>query len=134
MRRAFEGLGEALGPALADDYAASVEALVTAYLDFLAARPTFAPLVLRETMDDRGPGRELLLAAVAPLLDAVEAFVAGRRLAKLRPALPVRAAILQVACAPLVRSAWGPVGASLWGPGPDATPALARALLLPEAT
>jgi AcrR family transcriptional regulator len=130
VRRVFDALGIALAPALGipDDFELTVECLVAAYQQFLAERPTFAPLVLREVIDGRGPGREFLLTVIAPLLDQLEALVARQR----RPALPLRAAILQVACAPLVRSAWGPLGDRLWGPGPDATRDLARALLLPE--
>lgn len=134
--RAFASLGAALAnamsPRAAGGFAAQVEALVSGYLAFLAGRPGFAALVLREVIDGRGPGRDLLEREVAPLLDAVERFVQrGRAGARLR--VPVRAAILQVACAPLVRAASGPLGPRLWGPAPDPTPALARALLLPDA-
>jgi AcrR family transcriptional regulator len=128
VRRAFAALGAALRPALdGADLAAALEALVGAYLEFLAARPTFAPLVLREVIDGRGPGRELLLLEVPPLLDAVLAALArpGGRAGAL-----ARGAILQVAVAPLVRAAAGPV-AALWGDGPDPTLCLARRLLLP---
>lgn len=135
VRRAFEALAVALAPALgrSDDFERSVDLLVGAYLEFLEVRPTFAPLVLREVMEDRGPGRALLLAAVEPLLDDLEAFVGRRRDGRVRTAFPLRAAILQVACAPLVRAAWGPLGDRLWGRGPDATRDLARTLLFPEA-
>ncbi|MCO5171877.1 MAG: TetR/AcrR family transcriptional regulator [Planctomycetes bacterium] len=131
VARAFAHLGEALQRAMASGggFAAQLDAMIAGYLDFLAGRPAFAALVLRDVIDGRGPGRELLLGEVAPLLDRVEAFVRAGR-----PDVPVRAAILQVACAPLVRAAAGPAGARLWGEGPDATAALARALLLPGPT
>jgi AcrR family transcriptional regulator len=137
VQRAFSRLGAALGSALTlgagVPFAEQVDALVASYLAFLREQPTFAPLVLREVIDGRGPGRDLLLREVAPLLDLVEALVQGGR-SGARLGVPVRAAILQVACAPLVRSASGPLGPRLWGTDPDATPALARALLLPESS
>ena len=137
IQRAFSRLGAALGSALTIGppernvpFGEQVDQLVASYLAFLEAQPTFAPLVLREVIDGRGPGRDLILREVAPLLDLVEALVQGGR-SGARLGVPVRAAILQVACAPLVNAASGPLGPSLWGTGPDATPALARALLLP---
>lgn len=135
VQRAFARLGEALGSAFTIGkgvpFAEQVDALVASYLAFLRAQPTFAPLVLREVIDGRGPGRDLLVREVAPLLDLVEALVQGGR-SGARLGIPVRAAILQVACAPLVHAASGPLGPRLWGAGADATPALARALLLPS--
>jgi AcrR family transcriptional regulator len=134
IQRAFSRLGAALGSGLSIGmgvpFAEQVDALVASYLAFLSQQPTFAPLVLREVIDGRGPGRDLLLREVVPLLDLVEALVQGGR-SGARLGVPVRAAILQVACAPLVNAASGPLGPALWGTGPDATPALARALLLP---
>ncbi|MBX3466079.1 MAG: TetR/AcrR family transcriptional regulator [Planctomycetes bacterium] len=128
VARAFARLGEALQAAMGvgGGFPARLDALVSGYLAFLATHPAFAALVLREVMDGKGPGRDLLAGEVAPLLDAVEAFVRAER-----PGAPARAAVLQVACAPLVRTAAGPLGPRLWGDGPDDTPALARALLLP---
>lgn len=137
VQRAFSRLGAALRSSftigMGVPFAEQVDQLVGSYLAFLREQPTFAPLVLRELIDGRGPGRDLLLREVAPLLDLVEALVQGGR-SGARLGVPVRAAILQVACAPLVNAASGPLGPHLWGTGPDATPALARALLLPEAS
>lgn len=130
VRRSFARLGAALAGALEAEgtFAERLEGLVRAYVGFVLARPSFAPLVLREAIDDRGPGRELLLREVAPLLDAVEAFV---RRSRARRGVPARAAILQLAVTPLVRASLGAVGSRLWGPR-DETLKLARALLLPE--
>src|SRR5688500_6899798 len=50
VKRAYERLGVALSGALVAEggFAERLDALVCAYLEFLARRPTFAPLVLRE--------------------------------------------------------------------------------------
>lgn len=133
VERAFARLRDALTEAMAGagPFRARIEAIARAYLGFLADDPSFAPLMLREILDGRGPGRDLILAEVAPLLDALEAFVAAEGQG-LRPGVSPRAAILQAATAALVRSASGPLRQPLWGDAPDATPELIRILLIEE--
>ena len=120
VRDAFAALRDALAAAIdaPGPFRARVEALVAAYLRFLDADPHFAPLLLRELVDGQGPGRELVRAHVVPLLDLLEAFLEGEGRGALRPGLPARAAVLQIATAALVRSSAGPLREPLWGSDP----------------
>lgn len=133
VRRTFARLGAALLSVMSRslDFAARVDNMVDTYASFLADNPAHAQILVRELVDARGPGREILLGEVVPLLDLVERFllVEGREL--LRPGLPVRAAILQVASAIILRSASGALQQPLWGPI-DQSRALARLLLFKE--
>jgi len=79
----------------------------------------------------RFASRDILLGEVVPLLDLIERFLRVEGLALLRPGLPVRAAILQVASAIILRSASGALQQPLWGPI-DHARALARLLLFKE--
>ncbi len=91
----------------------TIDALFQAWMDFIAGRPAFAPLLLRGIVDGQGPVRERLQGQLVPLLDQVEAYI---RLAGAAPrAIPVRAALLQIGTDTLVRAASGPLAASLWG-------------------
>ncbi len=133
VRRTFARLGAALLSVMSRrlEFAARVDNMVDTYASFLADNPAHAQILVRELVDARGPGREILLGEVVPLLDLVERFllVEGREL--LRPDLPVRAAILQVASAIILRSASGALQQPLWGPI-DQSRALARLLLFKE--
>lgn len=133
VRRTFAHLGAALLSVMSRrlDFAARVDSMVDTYASFLADNPAHAQILVRELVDARGPGREILLGEVVPLLDLVERFLVleGREL--LRPELPVRAAILQVAGASILRSAAGALQQPLWGPI-DQSRALARLLLFKE--
>ena len=133
VRRTFARLGAAQQSVLSRrlEFAARVDNMVDTYASFLADNPAHAQILVRELVDARGPGREILLGEVVPLLDLVERFllVEGREL--LRPDLPVRAAILQVASAIILRSASGALQQPLWGPI-DQSRALARLLLFKE--
>lgn len=130
VRRSFDRLGGALVAAMAlpGGVTDRVTGLMQAFLDFLAADPHFAPLLLREMLDEQGPGRELLLTHVSPLLDQLEAFLADEE--GIRD-VPTRAAITQLAVSALVREACGPLREPLFGSG-EPFPALARALLLED--
>jgi AcrR family transcriptional regulator len=133
VRRTFARLGAALMSVMSRrlDFAARVDSMVDTYASFLADNPAHAQILVRELVDARGPGRDILLGEVVPLLDLVERFLLleGREL--LRPELPVRAAILQVAGAIVLRSASGALQQPLWGPI-DQSRALARLLLFKE--
>lgn len=133
VRRTFARLGAALMSVMSRrlDFAARVDSMVDTYASFLAENPAHAQILVRELVDARGPGRDILLGEVVPLLDLVERFLVleGRDL--LRPELPVRAAILQIAGASVLRSAAGALQQPLWGPI-DQSRALARLLLFKE--
>lgn len=127
--RAFQGLGLALEEAISakGSVAERLEATVQRFVDFLETHPGMGAVVLREILDGNGPGRSVLLDQIVPLLDRVEQFVRQEGAEAVDSALPVRAAILQVACGALVRSAAAPLRPLLWGPQ-DHTLDLARHL------
>jgi len=137
VRRAFEELGAGLTRAFEapGDFAALVTQAAETYEGFLEEHPDLARVVLRELLDDRGPGRDLLLAEVVPMLDAVEAELRRLGRGRRRSGVPLRAALMQIVSAGLVRVGAGELGAALFGE--EAAPArraarLARALLVKE--
>ncbi len=78
------------------------------YSEFIAGDPDVARIVLRELLDGTGPGAEIVMHQIAPLVAQVERFVYAQGRAHLPPGVPVRAAIMQVATDVLVRAAAGP--------------------------
>ncbi|HCP47496.1 MAG TPA: hypothetical protein DIU15_15755 [Deltaproteobacteria bacterium] len=125
----------ALGQALAefseggDDVSQHIETLVGGFIRFLDENPEFAPLLLRDMMDGRGPSRELLGTTLVPLFDGVEAKVAAEDQGQLSPEVPLREALLQLASSALVYWASPSFRDQLWTRG-DRTMELARLLLL----
>ena len=131
VRDVFGRLDAALQQAFSLDgeFALRLEAVTRGYLRFLKQEPTFGPLLLRELLDDEGPGQDLIREELLPLLDTVEAFF--RSAPGLRPSTPIRDSLLAIAASGLLRSISGGLRDSLWGPGPSQLPALAASLLLP---
>lgn len=129
VRRTFERLGDALTRAMGEpgSFPARFDAVVAAYAQFLADHPELARILVWELLDGQGPGRALLLEQVVPILDLVERFARIEGLRDIRPGLPVRAAILQIASDALLRAAAHEFKAALWG-DQDHAQALARAL------
>lgn len=136
VRRSFARLGAALMAAMARQVSFSerLDGVVDTYAQFLADNPAPAFIVVRELLDGDGPGHAILLAAVVPLLDVLERFVRVEGHGLIRPGLPVRAAILQVASATMLRSAAGALRVPLWGPDDhtDHARQLARLLFFPS--
>ena len=93
--------------------------------------PHFAPLVLREMLDGHGPGRELILRGLTPLLEGVETFVAAAGQRIVREELPLRAALMETATAATVRAASGPLQQPLWGDS-ESLCKLAKVLILTD--
>ncbi len=147
VERAFDALGVALTRSMGagEHFEARLEAVVRAFARFLDERPSLAPIVVRELIGAShsetvggGPGalgQVILLEQAVPLLDAIEVFVreGGAGVGGLRPGLPIRAAIVDVAASLLLRSASGRLRAPLWGPGDHAV-ALARVLFFTTAS
>lgn len=92
-----------------------LQLLIAAYTTFLDRRPSAAPLILRELIDGQGPGRDILLNSVDPMLLKIERFLRDVGPEKLPENFPVRQAILQIASGALVRKAAGPLRIPLWG-------------------
>jgi AcrR family transcriptional regulator len=131
VRRGFDALGGLLAAAMSAprSFPRRVEELVRGFEAFLDGRPALARLVVRELLDEHGPGRAILLDEVVPLLDQVERFLrreGGRR------AVPARTSLLAVCADVLLRGAVDPeLRRRLWGrQGADLR--LARRLLLEE--
>ena len=117
VRRTFARLGAALMEAMARrvEFAERLDGVVDTYARFLAEHPAHALILVRELLDAEGPGREILLDAVVPLLDVLERFVRVEGHGLVHPDLPVRAAILQCASGIVLRSAAGALQGPLWG-------------------
>lgn len=135
VERCFGRLRQALVEAMTapGELGQRLDRTVARYVEFLDAEPQLARIVLRELLDGQGPGRQILLRQVVPLLDVLERFIREHGGEALRPHVPVRAAVLQVGADALLRAAAGPLRRPLWGPD-DHTQALARSLLLREPT
>ena len=134
IHECFARLTGAMLAALAAEgsVAERIDAAAVAFQEFTRTHPAIAPLILREVIDERGPGRALLAQDGAAMLDALEGFVRKHGKGQIRRRLPVRAAILQLGFGALVRQASGELRAPLWGPK-DELRTLARALMLEEA-
>ncbi len=142
VERAFDRLATALAQFMGEDgdFDQQLEAIVRAFAGSLDAQPGLAAIIVRELIDDPthdedtsrrggGVGRTILLERVVPLLTSVEQFIRTRGREHLRPDLPVRAAIVQVAANSLLHDASGDLAAPLWGPDSHAV-ALAKLIFL----
>lgn len=114
----FQDLRIALAEAMATEghFEYRLTAVTTRFDQYVTDRPQAAQLLLREILDNRGSGHEILLAGAAPVLEMLEAFV---RSGPETPAVPIREALLAVACGRFVHAAAGPLGPKLWGPKND---------------
>ena len=119
VERTFARLGRALAQAMARgvDFRQRFDDVLAAFLTFLEGHPNLAPIVLRELVADDGPGRDLVAHQVAPVLDLVERFIRIDGHGVLAPRLPVRAALLHLASAAILRRAAGDLAPALWGDG-----------------
>jgi AcrR family transcriptional regulator len=135
VTRGFQALGSVLGDAMAtggefDDRLALV---LSTFVDFLEQRPHLARIVCRQIVDGSGPGKEILLNEVAPLLDRVVHFIERDGADRLRPNIQVRAVTMQICSNVLLRAASGELRAPLWGAFDDDW-SLVQALLFPDST
>ncbi len=117
VNQTFARLGEALEAAMQTQgsYRRRFDAVFERYLGFLESEPDLVRLVLRELLDGRGPGQEVLLTAGLPILARIERFVRDEGRGIVRAGLPIRAALLEVVSAAFVRCASGPLRVPLWG-------------------
>jgi len=130
IRNVFGELGQALEAATEGaTFSERLEKMLAHFVGVVRRRPTAARLILRELMDGRGPGQDLVLGAGVPLLAEVEGFIQREGLGAIRAGLPIREALLQVVTSTLLKSAIGPLESALWGKE-DHSFALARLLLL----
>lgn len=115
-------------------FAERAEALTRAFAVYLAEHPHAARVVVRELLATDGPGQQLLIEQVEPLLQLVAGFLEREGGAALRPGVSLRAVLLQIASDLLLQNAaQGPLRAAMWGPCvPDRAWAMARILLFDE--
>lgn len=124
VQRAFASLGVALTEAMqsSGDFEARLLGTAERYAKFLSENRPLARIVIRELLDGDGPGpgMEIVLQQVVPLVDAVERFVAEQQV-NLAPGPPTRARVMCIASTMLVRSASTPeIRDALWGEGDHA--------------
>ncbi len=131
VQRCFERLRGALSEAMGGegDFPARLHRTLARYIEFVDTEPQLARIVMRELLDEQGPGRRIVLREVVPLLDVVERFVEQHGARDLRPDVPVRPALLQISSSVLLRAAAGSLREPLWGQH-DHAQHLARLLLL----
>jgi AcrR family transcriptional regulator len=111
-----------------DNVTRRIEAVVSGFVRFLEEDTHFAPLLLRDLMDGRGPSRNLLSTALVPLLDHVEEAVSKEQPDFSLPELGVREALLLLASSALVYGASPSFRDELWTRGSHNTMELARIL------
>lgn len=131
VERCFSRLGQALTATMnaEGDFPTRLDRTVARYVEFLDAEPQLARIVLRELLDEQGPGRPIIMRQLVPLLDVIERFVEQLGRDVVRPDAPVRAAVLQIGSDALMRAAAGSLREPLWGPT-DHSQRLARLMLL----
>ena len=119
VERAFWQLGETLGLGMTaqGSFEDRLRSMTTLFTDFLEQRPFLARLIIREILTEQGPGRDILISRVVPLLDMVEDFIRKDGQEVIRGDLPVRAAVMQSASNILMKNASGSLQRALWGPG-----------------
>jgi AcrR family transcriptional regulator len=133
VTRGFHALGKVLSDAMAidGDFDERLGLVLSTFVDFLEQRPHLARIVCRQIVDGSGPGKEILLNEVAPLLDRVVHFIEREGADRLRPHIEVRAVTMQICSTVLLRAASGELRAPLWGNFDDDW-SLVQALLFPD--
>jgi AcrR family transcriptional regulator len=134
--RAFSSLAGLLNSAMSTggSFRERLRAVVEGFLTYVEIHPALARIVVRELVNDRGPGRALLLSFGVPIVDDVVAFLEREGHDQLRRDIPVRGALMQIVSDVFLRTAAGDIRAPLWGDNDTThvTWALARALLLED--
>lgn len=129
VRAVLTELGARLQDAMGTSggFEARLDGIIAAFVAFLGARPAAARLVLREVMDEEGPGHALLLEVGVPILELVERFLREEAGDHLPADLPLRGALMQVVASVFVKSSSGDLATAFWG-DEDPHRALARHL------
>lgn len=117
VQRAFRDLGEILTPAIIAEgaFVTRFQTVLGIFTSFCDKRPTVARLIVREVIERNGPGRVVLLEQAAPLLGVLEDFLRRDGGDRLRPGLPIRAALLRLVSDTLLRTSAGDLRSPLWG-------------------
>ncbi|MEE2901022.1 MAG: TetR/AcrR family transcriptional regulator [Myxococcota bacterium] len=134
VRQAFQRLGTTLVSALTaeGDFHSRIKRTIEIFGAFLEDHRHMSLMFLRELVDGRGPGRDLLIAAGVPILDRVEDFAKTEGYSFVRGRVPIRAALMQIISGMIVHSAAGNLRQPLWGDERDYSSVLARELIQGE--
>jgi len=132
VERCFARLGRGMEEVMQGDgdFTTRLMRTVDQYIEFVHGEPELSRLVLRELLDGKGPGHEILLEQIVPLVDKLEQFIITEGKGVIRDDVPVRASIMMLCSDVFIRSATGPLKQPLWGEE-DHAKALARVLLFP---
>ncbi len=130
VERTFADLGCALAEAMqsAQGHRERLSAPTERFADFLCTRPAAGQLLLRELLDGRGPGRDIIARQGAPILTLVESFIRSEAGDRIPDTYPLRAALMQAVCNLLMWSAAGELREPLWGPAGHQALPLAEAI------
>ena len=125
IRRVFDGLKlkllSAMKPGVLDQ---QIVSLAAAFDEYIRERPAFAPIVLRDFIDGKGPSRDIMANEIGPILHIVEQWVTSQA-NDLPETLAVRPAILHLCANMLLFAASGPLQQSLW-PGENGSMQMAH--------
>lgn len=129
VERTLADIGDAIGATLSASGTMQerIVALVERFAGFLEDRPSAARILLREALDDRGPGRDIVIRQGVPLLNLVESFLQSEAGALVSAEAPLRAQLMQAVANLLLWTAAGNLREPLWG-GSHHAPALVGAL------
>ena len=114
-----------------DSFESIVLGLTQAYLDFANDYPSVSVLVLKELTGPSTQGEHIIRTKFVPVLDWVENFLIEAGQDVMRPGIPVRFVLMQVAVQVMIRSAMGELAVPMWGEG-DPTIELSRILFLKD--
>jgi AcrR family transcriptional regulator len=117
VRRVLHQIGSTVREAIAgaNDFDSRLEGIVTGFVGFVRGRPSAARLVMREVMDDEGPGQALLITEGLPLLELVEDFLRAEGGDRVPAGLPLRGALAQVISSAFLKASSGPLETLMWG-------------------
>ena len=133
VARAFDKLlGVFQGAAVeTDSFESVVLGLTQAYMNFADEHPAVSILVLNELTGPSTQGEHIIRTKFVPVLDWVENFLKAAGKDTVRPGVPIRFVLMQVAVQVMIRSAMGDLAKEMWG-AEDPTLELSRILLLKE--
>jgi AcrR family transcriptional regulator len=137
VERTLADIAEAILPTLRSGGSTRerIMAPVQRFAGFLETRPSAARILLREILDDRGPGREIVVKQGVPLIALVETFLQREGSEYIPAGYPLRALLMQAVSNLLLWAVAGRLREPLWG-GHHNAPELVGALwnMQPEPT
>lgn len=97
------------------DFRRRLRRMVKSFLDHVEENAHLAKLMIREVVDEHGPGVRIIQEQGMPVLDMVEAFILqeGQLRADQKPLL--REILLQITTSVMLKSASGELKRSFWG-------------------